>query len=116
MSSSISQVQNRARNLIEVLNTIEPGKPVALSDLAQRVETDTSTLRRDLDILSHCDIDMFYIDIDIDNYSIQLDVSEETLNKRRAENKLKPEQELSGYLKRYAKMVGSADTGASFKY
>jgi dihydroxyacid dehydratase/phosphogluconate dehydratase len=45
-----------------------------------------------------------------------LDVSEETLNKRRAENKLKPEQELSGYLKRYAKMVGSADTGASFKY
>ena len=57
-----------------------------------------------------------YIDIDIDNYSIQLDVSEETLNKRRAENKLKPEQELSGYLKRYAKMVGSADTGASFKY
>ena len=67
MSSSISQVQNRARNLIEVLNTIEPGKPVALSDLAQRVETDTSTLRRDLDILSHCDIDMFYIDIDIDD-------------------------------------------------
>lgn len=56
-----------------------------------------------------------YIDIDINNYSISLDISDEEMQKRKNEIQLKPQPELSGYLKRYAKQVGSADTGASFK-
>lgn len=57
-----------------------------------------------------------YIDIDINNYAINLDVPEEELNRRIKTMDQKPLPELTGYLKRYAKMVGSADTGASFKY
>lgn len=57
-----------------------------------------------------------YIDIDINNYSITLDVSDEELNKRKQTKTLKLQSELTGYLKRYASIVGSADTGASYKY
>ena len=51
------------------------------------------------------------ISIDIPNYSIKLNVSEEELEKRKAEMPLKKKQ-VSGYLKRYAAQVSSADKGA----
>ncbi len=52
------------------------------------------------------------IAIDIPNYSIKLLVSDEEMDERKATMKLKEQKELTGYLKRYAKMVSSADKGA----
>ena len=52
------------------------------------------------------------IDIDIPNYSINLRVSEEEMAKRRTETTLKIKTNLTGYLKKYAKLVSSADKGA----
>ena len=52
------------------------------------------------------------IAIDIPNYSLQLLVSDEELEQRKKTMKLKEQKELTGYLKRYAKMVSSADKGA----
>ncbi|MFW5780845.1 MAG: dihydroxy-acid dehydratase, partial [Bacillota bacterium] len=54
------------------------------------------------------------IKIDISNYSIQLEVSDEDLEKRRQTMPLKAKPNIKGYLKRYSEIVGSADTGASF--
>ncbi len=54
------------------------------------------------------------ITLDIENYKISLEVSEEEIAKRKNEMKLKPEPELKGYLKRYSRMVSSADKGAVF--
>ena len=51
------------------------------------------------------------IAIDIPNYKIELKVSEAELAKRKAEMPLKKKQ-VSGYLKRYAAQVSSADKGA----
>ena len=51
------------------------------------------------------------ISIDIPSYSISLKVSDEELAKRKAEMSLK-KKEVSGYLKRYAQQVSSADKGA----
>lgn len=51
------------------------------------------------------------ISIDIPNYSIKLNVSDEEIAKRRGEMPIK-KKEVSGYLKRYAAMVSSADKGA----
>ncbi len=51
------------------------------------------------------------ISIDIPNYSIKLHVSDEELAKRKAEMPIKKKQ-VSGYLKRYAAQVSSADKGA----
>lgn len=51
------------------------------------------------------------ISIDIPNHSITLKVSDEELAKRRAEDELL-KKNVSGYLKRYAAMVSSADKGA----
>ncbi len=51
------------------------------------------------------------ISIDIPNYKIALKVSDEELAKRKAEMPLK-KKEVSGYLKRYAEQVSSADKGA----
>ena len=51
------------------------------------------------------------IAIDIPNYSITLKVSNEELEKRKAETTLK-KKDVSGYLKRYAEQVSSADKGA----
>ncbi len=51
------------------------------------------------------------ISIDIPNYAIKLNVSDEELAKRKAEMPLK-KKEVSGYLKRYAAQVSSADKGA----
>ncbi len=51
------------------------------------------------------------ISIDIPNYSIKLNVPDEELAKRKATTVLK-KKEVSGYLKRYAAQVSSADKGA----
>lgn len=53
------------------------------------------------------------IHIDIPNRSMELLVDEETLAKRK-ENGVLPAKQLDGYLKRYAKQVTSANTGAVF--
>ena len=52
------------------------------------------------------------ISIDIPNCSIQLEVSDEELEKRKKEMPILKKDNLSGYLKRYASMVESADKGA----
>ena len=52
------------------------------------------------------------ITIDINAYSITLEVSEEELAKRRAEWKAPEPKVNTGYLARYAKLVSSADKGA----
>ena len=52
------------------------------------------------------------IEIDIPNYSLKLLVSDEELAARKKTMQLKPAKALSGYLKRYAKNVSSADRGA----
>ena len=52
------------------------------------------------------------ITIDINAYSITLEVSDEELAKRRAEWKAPEPKVSTGYLARYAKLVSSADKGA----
>jgi len=52
------------------------------------------------------------ISIDIPNYSLELMVPAEELEKRKAEMPLKANKELKGYLKRYSMSVSSADKGA----
>ena len=54
------------------------------------------------------------IEIDIIGCTINLKVSEEEIAKRKAEFVM-PKKEVTGYLKRYAKLVTSASTGAVFK-
>lgn len=51
------------------------------------------------------------ISIDIPNYSINLLVSDEEMEKRKNEMKITP-REVSGYIKRYSRLVSSADKGA----
>ncbi|MCD7782466.1 MAG: dihydroxy-acid dehydratase [Firmicutes bacterium] len=52
------------------------------------------------------------ISINIPEYSITLEVSDEELERRRANEPIKKRENISGYLKRYAAMVSSADKGA----
>lgn len=52
------------------------------------------------------------IAIDIPNHTITLKVSEEELVKRREEMPILKKENVTGYLKRYAKLVSSADKGA----
>ncbi len=52
------------------------------------------------------------IAIDINNYSINLLVSDEELEQRKAEMPIKKKDNVTGYLKRYAKNVTSANRGA----
>ncbi len=52
------------------------------------------------------------ISIDIPNKKIELKVTNEELAKRKSEMSLKPKKELTGWLKRYSKLVTSANTGA----
>jgi dihydroxy-acid dehydratase len=52
------------------------------------------------------------ISIDIPNYTITLEVSDEELEKRKQTMPILEKKDLTGYLKRYAKMVSSADKGA----
>ena len=52
------------------------------------------------------------ITLDINNYKIHLEVSDEELAKRKAEWKAPAPKVTHGYLARYAKLVSSADKGA----
>ena len=52
------------------------------------------------------------IHIDINNYKIELLVSDEEIEIRRQKTPIKTKTNLTGYLKRYSKMVSSADKGA----
>lgn len=52
------------------------------------------------------------IAIDIPNHTITLKVSEEELAKRKEEMPILKKENVTGYLKRYAKLVSSADKGA----
>ena len=52
------------------------------------------------------------ISIDIPNYSITLEVSDEELAERRKTMPIKKKDNITGYLRRYADMVSSADKGA----
>lgn len=52
------------------------------------------------------------IEINIPEYKLNLLVSEEELEKRKANTKIRHKTNLKGYLKRYSKSVSSADKGA----
>ena len=52
------------------------------------------------------------IKIDIPDYSLELLVDDDTLAERRAKKGFAPQRKLTGYLKRYAALVSSADKGA----
>ena len=52
------------------------------------------------------------ISINIPEYKIELKVSDEELAKRRKEMPIKKKENITGYLKRYAQQVSSADKGA----
>ena len=52
------------------------------------------------------------ISINIPAYKIELKVSDEEMAKRRAEMPIKKKENITGYLKRYAAQVSSADKGA----
>ncbi len=52
------------------------------------------------------------IKIDIPNYSIELLVSDEEMEERKKTMKVREQRDLTGYLKRYARYVQSADKGA----
>ena len=52
------------------------------------------------------------ISINIPEYKIELKVSDEEIEKRKAEMPIKKKDNIKGYLKRYAAMVSSADKGA----
>ena len=56
------------------------------------------------------------ISIDIPNYTITLEVSDEELEQRKKTMPIKKKDNIKGYLKRYASMVSSADKGAIINY
>ncbi|MEI0611820.1 dihydroxy-acid dehydratase [Brachyspira pilosicoli] len=55
------------------------------------------------------------ISIDIPNHKINLEISNEEMEKRRKEISIKPLEEIRGWLGRYRKLVQSANTGAVLK-
>ncbi len=52
------------------------------------------------------------ISINIPEYKIELKISDEELERRKAEMPIKKKTDITGYLKRYSAMVSSADKGA----
>ena len=56
------------------------------------------------------------ISINIPEYRIELKVSDDELAARRAEMPIKKKENITGYLKRYAQTVSSADKGAIINY
>ncbi|MBR3629577.1 MAG: dihydroxy-acid dehydratase [Oscillospiraceae bacterium] len=56
------------------------------------------------------------ISINIPEYKIELKVSDEEIERRKATTEIKVKKDVTGYLKRYAKMVSSADKGAIINY
>ena len=55
------------------------------------------------------------ISIDIPNHSINLEISNEEMEKRKKEIPIKPLEDIKGWLGRYRKLVQSANTGAILK-
>ena len=55
------------------------------------------------------------ISIDIPNHSINLEISNEEMEKRKKEIPIKPLEEIKGWLGKYRKLVQSANTGAILK-
>ena len=55
------------------------------------------------------------ISIDIPNHKINLEISDEEMEKRRKETPIKPLEEIRGWLGKYRKLVQSANTGAVLK-
>lgn len=55
------------------------------------------------------------ISIDIPNHKINLEISNEEMEKRRKDTPIKPLEEIRGWLGRYRKLVQSANTGAVLK-
>ena len=66
MGNSASQTEARLYNIVQILGTITPGEKIYLADFARTIGTDIAFLKRDLEILSECSIDSYYIDIVID--------------------------------------------------
>ena len=56
------------------------------------------------------------ISINIPEYKIELEVSDEEIEKRKKEMPIKRKTNITGYLKRYSQMVSSADRGAIINY
>ena len=56
------------------------------------------------------------IKIDIDNHSLELDISEEEMAKRKANWTPREPKVTTGYLARYAKMVTSGNRGAVLEF
>ena len=56
------------------------------------------------------------ISINIPEYKIELEVSDEEIEKRNKEMPIKRKTNITGYLKRYSQMVSSADRGAIINY
>jgi dihydroxy-acid dehydratase len=56
------------------------------------------------------------ISINIPEYKITLEVSDEEIENRKKEMPIKRKTDITGYLKRYSKMVSSADKGAIINY
>ena len=52
------------------------------------------------------------ISINIPEYSINLEVSDEELENRKKTDEIKIKKDIKGYLRRYSQMVSSADKGA----
>ncbi|MEX1307293.1 MAG: dihydroxy-acid dehydratase, partial [Eubacteriales bacterium] len=55
------------------------------------------------------------IEVDMHKYTINLKVDEAEIEKRKGEIDIRPPKELSGYIRRYAQNVLSADQGAAMK-
>jgi dihydroxy-acid dehydratase len=56
------------------------------------------------------------ISINIPEYKITLEVSDEEIENRKKEMPIKRKTDITGYLKRYSQMVSSADKGAIINY
>ncbi len=56
------------------------------------------------------------ISINIPEYKISVDISDEELEKRKSETTLLKKDDISGYLRRYAESVSSSDKGAIINY
>ena len=56
------------------------------------------------------------ISINIPEYKISVEISDEELEKRKEETKLLKKDGITGYLKRYSQTVSSSDKGAIINY
>ena len=103
-----------AQALITKFNYEERGMRVWLIKPALDTRDGAAAIRSRIGLEAQCfpvgrDADL---PINIPAYKIELKVSPEELERRRAEMPLKRKENITGYLKRYAAMVSSADKGA----